>query len=77
MEMVLLMPFLYFPEDKTLYIPAVLTLLLFMALGFVFFQWIRKKSRQEEERVRELEQRILSERNAKGAVQKVDKNDFL
>ncbi|WP_076759725.1 hypothetical protein [Edaphobacillus lindanitolerans] len=65
MEMVLLMPFLYFPEDKTLYIPAFLTLFLFMALGYVFFLWIRKKSRQEEERTRELEQRILSERETK------------
>ncbi|WP_040224586.1 hypothetical protein [Bhargavaea cecembensis] len=65
MEMVLLMPFLYFPEDKSLYIPAFLTLFLFMALGYVFFQWIRKKSRQEEEKARELEKQVLSERNAK------------
>jgi uncharacterized membrane protein len=65
MEAVLLMPFLYFPEDKTLYIPAVASLLVCMFLCYLAFRWIRKKSAEQEKATHELEQRILAERNAK------------
>lgn len=60
----ILMPFLYFPEDKTEYIPAAFSFTIFMILCVMAFMWIRKKSKQQEEETRELEERILRERRA-------------
>ncbi|HLR11624.1 MAG TPA: hypothetical protein VK120_09550 [Sporosarcina sp.] len=60
----ILMPFLYFPEDKTEYIPAAFSFTIFMILCVMAFMWFRKKSKQQEEETRELEERILSERRA-------------
>ncbi|PIC69627.1 hypothetical protein CSV75_12750 [Sporosarcina sp. P18a] len=62
MDFVLLMPFLYFPEDKSEYIPAAISFVIFMTLMLFVFRWIIKKSKQQEEETKELEQRILKER---------------
>ncbi|WP_431804406.1 hypothetical protein [Halobacillus andaensis] len=43
-----MMEFLYFPEDKTEYIPAVLMLAVFVILAGVTMYFIIKKSRKEE-----------------------------
>lgn len=59
---VLLMPFLYFPEDKSEYIPAAISFFIFMVLLVITFNWIRKISKKQEEETRELEERILRER---------------
>jgi len=58
----LLMPFLYFPEDKVEYVPAALSFLFFMILLVLTFNWIRRHSKKEEEKTRELEERIMRER---------------
>ncbi|WP_067725694.1 hypothetical protein [Oceanobacillus damuensis] len=44
-----MMPFLYFPEDKTEYIPAVITLAIFMFLAVLAMYFMIKKSRKDEE----------------------------
>ncbi|WP_301108673.1 hypothetical protein [Sporosarcina sp.] len=62
MNFVLLMPFLYFPEDKAEYIPAAISFVIFMTLMLFVFRWIIKKSKRQEEETKELEQRILKER---------------
>ena len=59
---VLLMPFLYFPEDKSEYIPAAFSFVFFMILLVFTFTWIRRNSKKQEEETRELEERILRER---------------
>lgn len=59
---VLLMPFLYFPEDKSEYIPAAISFIFFMILLVITFMWIRRNSKKQEEETRELEERILRER---------------
>ena len=59
---VLLMPFLYFPEDKSEYIPAAISLFFFMILLVITFRWIKRISKKQEEETRELEERILRER---------------
>ncbi|MFC5603561.1 hypothetical protein [Sporosarcina koreensis] len=59
---VLLMPFLYFPEDKSEYIPAAISFFFFMILLAITFNWIRRNSKKQEEETRELEERILRER---------------
>ncbi|WP_432360195.1 hypothetical protein [Sporosarcina sp. UB5] len=62
MDVVLLMPFLYFPEDKSEYIPAAISFVFFMILLAITFTWIRRHSKKQEEETRELEERILRER---------------
>lgn len=54
-----MMPFLYFPEDKTEYIPALIMLLLFILLAFIVYKLIKKYSRNEEEKMREFEEKVL------------------
>ena len=44
-----MMEFLYFPEDKTEYIPAFITLVIFMILAVFAMYWFIKKSKKEEE----------------------------
>jgi preprotein translocase subunit SecG len=59
---VLLMPFLYFPEDKSEYIPAAFSFLFFMILLILTFMWIKRNSKKQEAETKELEERILRER---------------
>ena len=67
---VILMPFLYFPEDKVEYVPAALSFLFFMILLVLTFNWIRRHSKKQEEETRELEERIMRERRAEKEVKK-------
>ncbi|AOV07007.1 hypothetical protein [Sporosarcina ureilytica] len=64
---VLLMPFLYFPEDKSEYIPAAISFTAFMILCILAFMWIRRNSQKQEAETKELEERILRERKAEKA----------
>ena len=54
-----MMPFLYFPEDKTEYIPAIIMLLLFILLAVIVYKLIKKYSRNEEEKMRDFEEKVL------------------
>ena len=56
------MPFLYFPEDKTEYIPAAISFAVFMVLMVFAFRWIRNNSKKQEAEAKVLEDQILSER---------------
>lgn len=53
----LLMPFLYFPEDKTEYIPAAFSFTAFMILCILTFMWFRKNSAKQAEETKELEEK--------------------
>lgn len=46
-----MMEFLYFPQDKAEYIPALISLLVFMTLAVVTFYFIQRHSKKEEEKV--------------------------
>ncbi|MCP3032773.1 hypothetical protein LF817_15720 [Halobacillus sp. A1] len=46
-----MMEFLYFPQDKSEYIPAVLTLLVFTILAVITMYFIIKSSRKEEKKM--------------------------
>ncbi|QGQ47827.1 hypothetical protein [Metabacillus sediminilitoris] len=46
--------FLYFPEDKTEYIPAVITMAIFGIAAFLAFRYIVKVSKKEQGKVDEL-----------------------
>lgn len=54
--------FLYFPENKLEYIPAVIELMIAIALCFLVFHFIRRSSRKQHEQAKELEKKVL-ERN--------------
>ena len=59
----LMYQFLYFPEDKSGYIPAAFEFLLMLILCIVVFTVFRKISKKQEMKSKELEARILSEKN--------------
>ncbi|TFB13772.1 hypothetical protein E3U55_15315 [Filobacillus milosensis] len=44
-----MMEFLYFPEDKTEYLPAIITLVLFMTIAVLSMRLILRKSKREQE----------------------------
>jgi len=48
-----MMPFLYFPEDKTEYIPAILTLIIFLLLAVMAMYFMMKKSKKDEKEFNE------------------------
>ena len=56
--------FLYFPEDKSAYIPAAFQFMIFIILCILAFRWIVKISKKQEEKTKELEERILRERQS-------------
>jgi large-conductance mechanosensitive channel len=54
--------FLYFPEDKSEYIPAFISMTIFFILAVITFLLIKKVSKKEEEKTRELEEQINKQR---------------
>lgn len=54
--------FLYFPEDKSEYIPAAISMTIFFILAVIAFLFIKKISKKEEEKTRELEEQINKQR---------------
>ncbi|OZI11339.1 hypothetical protein CEW92_12215 [Bacillaceae bacterium SAS-127] len=52
---VLNMFFLYFPEDKSEYIPALISMSAFVLAAVIFFLFMRRLSKKEEEKAKELE----------------------
>ncbi|MEQ6356905.1 hypothetical protein ABNX05_19945 [Lysinibacillus sp. M3] len=59
----LMYQFLYFPEDKSGYVPAAFEFLIMLILCIVVFTVFRKISKRQEMKSKELEARILSEKN--------------
>ncbi|MCD5325135.1 MULTISPECIES: hypothetical protein [Pontibacillus] len=48
-----MMEFLYFPEDKTEYIPAVISLLIFAIGAVIVMRWIISVNKKQEQRAEE------------------------
>ncbi|WP_231514776.1 hypothetical protein [Oceanobacillus salinisoli] len=62
--MYIFMPFLYFPEDKAEYIPAVISLAVFMALaGFAMYLFYKKSKKDEAEFNKKYEKRLQEAAN--------------
>ncbi|MEB2281451.1 hypothetical protein LAV73_15825 [Lysinibacillus xylanilyticus] len=59
----LMYQFLYFPEDKSGYIPAAFEFLIMLILCIVVFTVFRKISKKQEMKSKEIEARILAEKN--------------
>ncbi|GIN88966.1 hypothetical protein J6TS1_09040 [Siminovitchia terrae] len=62
---VLYMPFLYFPEDKSEYIPAAISMAIFGVACVLTFIVIKKVSKKQELKTKEIEEQINRERNSK------------
>nr|MBO2505443.1 hypothetical protein [Bacilli bacterium] len=54
--------FLYFPEDKMAYIPAAVEMVFLFLLCFAVFFAVKQFSKRQEMKTKELEERILKER---------------
>jgi flagellar biosynthesis/type III secretory pathway M-ring protein FliF/YscJ len=54
--------FLYFPEDKTEYIPAAITSLIFLIAAVFVFRYIIKVSKRESKKAEELEEQLKKEK---------------
>lgn len=62
METVIGMLYLYFPEDKSEYIPAFFSMAIFMIACVLTFIAVKKYSKKEEEKAKELVMRIEKEK---------------
>ncbi|AMW99700.1 hypothetical protein M2M59_11525 [Rummeliibacillus sp. G93] len=56
--------FLYFPEDKSEYIPAVIELAIILVLCVLVFNFFRRKARRDAEKTKELEEKIARDKNS-------------
>ncbi|MDZ5472068.1 hypothetical protein SM124_09945 [Bacillus sp. 31A1R] len=54
--------FLYFPEDKTEYIPAAISFVIFFFIAVLTMRWIIRVSKREAEKAKQLEEEILGEK---------------
>lgn len=53
--------FLYFPEDKSEYIPAAITGIIFLIAAALTMRLIMKYSKKEEAKAKKLEEKLLKE----------------
>lgn len=56
--------FLYFPEDKSLYIPASIEMGIGIIICIIVFILFKKINKKQIQKTKELEERILRERQA-------------
>lgn len=64
MNLWILNEFLYFPENKSEYIPAAIEFAIILVLCILVFNLFRKKARKDLEKTRELEEKILKEKQS-------------
>ncbi|UXH43698.1 hypothetical protein N5C46_18845 [Rossellomorea vietnamensis] len=57
--------FLYFPEDKTEYIPAGITMAIFMIAALLTFRIIQKASKREELKTKKMEEEARVQKRTK------------
>lgn len=51
--------FLYFPQDKTEYIPAVITTIIFLIAAIITMKLVIRFSQKEAERTKALEEKLI------------------
>ncbi len=64
MNLWILNEFLYFPEDKSEYIPAAIEMAIILVLCILVFNFFRKKAKKDAEKTRELEEKILKQKQS-------------
>lgn len=58
---------MYFPDDKSAYIPAALEFALLILIVFATYKWIRRIAQRQADEAKKLEARALQERDARMA----------
>ncbi len=53
--------FLYFPEDKSEYIPAAINMAIFLVITVLTFRFILRLSKRQEEKTKDLEEKAREE----------------
>ncbi|MFE8696723.1 hypothetical protein ACFYKT_10275 [Cytobacillus sp. FJAT-53684] len=66
LEWTVLSLFLYFPEDKSEYLPAAISLGIFMVAAFFTFRLIIRVSKREATKAKELEESLKQQMNNNG-----------
>ena len=61
MQAIIMNLYLYFPEDKTEYIPAFIWMLVFFIGAFLTWRFVIKISKKEEEKIKEQERKHSAE----------------
>jgi len=64
MNLWILNEFLYFPDDKSEYIPAAIEMVIILVLCILVFNFFRRKARKDLEKTKELEEKILKEKQS-------------
>lgn len=54
-----MMEFLYFPDDKTEYIPALIALAICILVAYIAFRIIKAYSRSQEEKMKKFENEVM------------------
>lgn len=62
--------FLYFPEDKSLYLPAAIEFAILIIIVFATFRFIRRLAARQADKAQLLEERALQERDERLAKEK-------
>ncbi|MCM3722726.1 MULTISPECIES: hypothetical protein [Solibacillus] len=57
--------FLYFPEDKSLYLPAAIEFAILLIIVLVTFRFVRRIAARQAAQAKILEERALKERDAR------------
>ncbi len=52
------MEFLYFPDDKTEYIPGLISIVICIIVAYIAFRLIKKYSKKQEEKAKTFEQEV-------------------
>lgn len=55
--------FLYFPEDKSEYLPAAITCIIFLIAAILTMRFIVRYSKKEELKTKHLEEQLLNPKN--------------
>lgn len=55
--------FLYFPEDKSEYIPAAITCIIFLVAAVLTMRFIIRYSKKEELKTKHLEEQLINPKN--------------
>ncbi|OCA87585.1 hypothetical protein A8F94_06915 [Bacillus sp. FJAT-27225] len=66
MESLVLSMFLYFPQDKTEYIPAAISFFFFFVACVLTFRLILRVSQKEARKAKELEEKLLQKEQSGG-----------
>jgi hypothetical protein len=61
----IILGFLYFPEDKSEYIPALMTMVIFFIGALITFRILVKHSKKEEKKQERLQEKMLNDEKLK------------